>query len=319
MRATSHERTLMVLNTAEVPTGSMVVHPDRGFPADELDERLAARGREQVRVDATRVVRERFGDDSAVNVYLLGVAFQEGLLPLSAESIERAIELNGVAVAKNLAAFRWGRAWATDPIRFDHTVTDTYVPDSGSALHQRLHDDLVGFQSRRYARRFDEVVAMAAATGSDELTDAVARNLHRLMAYKDEYEVARLLLLPKHRRGVVWHLHPPILRYLGVQHKIRLGQWATPLLAALRSMKRLRGTPFDPFGYSTVRRLERTLVRDYIAALTTILPAVGEHNRAAAMAIAELPDAVRGYETLKLERGTAFRANLAEALARFSR
>jgi indolepyruvate ferredoxin oxidoreductase len=163
-----------------------------------------------------------------------------------------------------------------------------------------------------------------AVPGSDALTGAVARNLHRLMAIKDEYEVARLLLRPEARsaaaaiagRGarVTWRLHPPVLRALGMHRKLALGAWARPALAVLRSSRRVRGRWLDPFGHTRLRRLERALVPEYVAAVDELIARLGADTLHDAVAIAELPDQVRGYEDLKLRRIEEYRRQLASRL-----
>jgi indolepyruvate ferredoxin oxidoreductase len=165
------------------------------------------------------------------------------------------------------------------------------------------------------------------APGSTVLTDAVIGNLHKLMAYKDEYEVARLILAPESRAAaeavagpgakVTWQLHPPVLRAMGMKRKVKLGRWATPAFGALRAMRRVRGHWFDPFGHTEVRRLERALVAEYLTAIDRLLAGLRPDNLAEAAAIAELPDQVRGYEQLKLERAEIYRAELDRRLARF--
>ena len=163
-----------------------------------------------------------------------------------------------------------------------------------------------------------------AALGHPELTEAVQRNLHKLMAYKDEYEVARLLLLPESRAQaesvggkrtrVTWMLHPPALRAIGWRSKLHFGGWSRPAFWALRAMRRLRGTPLDVFGWAQVRRIERAMVPEYIAAVEAMLPMINDSNLAEAIAIASLPDKVRGYEHLKMERAEAYRAELTRRL-----
>jgi indolepyruvate ferredoxin oxidoreductase len=151
-------------------------------------------------------------------------------------------------------------------------------------------------------------------------------NLHRLMAYKDEYEVARLLLAPESRAAaeavagpgarVQWNLHPPLLRSLGLQRKLRLGGWARPGLAALRALRPLRGTPVDPFGRAEVRRVERAMVPEYVDAVRRLVAGFDLIGTDQAVGVAELPDQVRGYEALKLRRAEAYRLELADRLGR---
>src|SRR5690606_2293347 len=238
------------------------------------------------------------GDDQYANVLLLGAAYQAGALPLPAEAIEEALRLNGVRVAENLRAFRLGRRAVADP----DGVAALAVPagreresaggaapewpagvpaiaaEPGSELARLVRirgPDLVAYQDEAYARRYAEVVERVRRAeaervpGSAALAEAVARNLYKLMAYKDEYEVARLSLAPevaaavRARSGdgarVRYRLHPPILRALGLRRKLSLGRWFRPVLALLAALRRLRGTPFDPFGHTHVRRVEREL------------------------------------------------------------
>ena len=317
MRMLSTERTVVVVNTATVPTGSMVVHPDRAYPVQELTDRLDGRSRAHLRVDAQRLVTALLGDETTVNVFMVGVATQAGHVPVGHAAIERAIELNGVSVAKNLAAFAWGRAWVADAASVERAAGFDAEVDA-TPLRERLSADLRGYQSAAYAARFDAVVDEVAALGHDELTAAVARHLHKLMAYKDEYEVARLLLLTSPKKAT-WHLHPPALRSMGMRSKMRLGPATRPAFWLLRSMRRVRGTPFDVFGWAAVRRTERAMVPEYIRAVQSMLPHVTSATLDEAVAIASLPDRVRGYEELKMERASAYRDELATRVAAFTR
>jgi indolepyruvate ferredoxin oxidoreductase len=320
-------RTVLVANTATVPTGAMVVHPDRPFPLQQVTDRLDSVSRQHLRVDAGRIVHGVLGDDTTINVFMVGVAVQAGYLPIEPATIERAVELNGVAVAKNTAAFRWGRTWVVDPAQVE-VAAGVRIETDHRPTRERLADDLVGYQSTKYAARYSSVIDRVAAAGHDALTDAVARNLHKLMAYKDEYEVARLLLLPESRTQVhaiggarakvEWMLHPPLLRSMGLRSKLRLGRWATPAMWTLRAMRRLRGTPIDVFGWAAVRRVEREMVPEYIDAVDTLLAHLRDDNAGEAVAIADLPDRVRGYEHLKMERAEAYRLELAVRLSAFT-
>ena len=312
MRAADPEHTVVVTNTATVPTGSMVVHPDRPFPLDEITARLDAGTKSHLRVDAQRLVMQLLGDDSTVNVFMVGVVVQAGLVPLQPELVERALELNGVAVEKNIAAFRWGRAWFVEPEIVEHTA-DPVVHTPETPLVERLTADLVAYQSAAYARRFTEVIDRVEASGSAELTETVARSLHQLMAYKDEYEVARLLLATAPKKAT-FLLHPPLLRAMGMRRKMELGGWVKPAFVVLRSMRRLRGTVLDVPGWAKVRRVEREMIPEYIAAMDHVLAHLDELGTDRAVAIAALPQKVRGYEHLKLERAESYRTQLASAL-----
>jgi indolepyruvate ferredoxin oxidoreductase len=317
VRTLRSDRTVVVANTATVPTGSMVVHPDRPYPIDEIHDRLDGSTKRTIAVDAARVVSTLLGDESTVNVFMTGVALQAGLLPLDPDVLERAIELNGVAVQKNLWAFRWGRAWAADPAAVQHTVAPQ-ITDPDVPLVDRLADDLRGYQHDRYAAEFLAVVESVDAAGHPALTEAVARHLHKLMAYKDEYEVARLLLADSPKKAT-FLLHPPMLRSLGMRRKIGLRRTARLTFRVLRAMRRLRGTPFDVFGYASLRRTERAMVPEYVAAMRTVAAHVTAADVDEAVAIASLPDRVRGYEHLKAERADAYRTELAARVEAFIR
>ena len=300
------------------------------------------------------------GTAAPANILLLGVAVQDGTVPVSPTAIESAIGLNGVAVDANLAAFEWGRRWSLDPDRVEaiaggsgarsprpeptSIVTTRPLPpalearlaqlslpgDLGEVV-ELLTADLVAFQDEAYARRFLTEVEAAwtaerrVAPESTRFTEAMARNLHKLMAYKDEYEVARLLLLPEAtatvaevggaRSDATWHLHPPLLKALGFDGKLAIGAWATPAFRALRAGKRLRGTRLDPFGRTEMRRTERSLIGEYLAAMHAVFPRLSAESLERAVTIASLPDGVRGYEDLKLQRVAEFRQRLAAELA----
>jgi indolepyruvate ferredoxin oxidoreductase len=333
----SPDRTVVVASLAETPTGVMVRHPDTAYPEESsLRARMDAMSRAELNryADTVALTNGLFGDATTANVMLLGIAYQAGAIPVAADHLEQAIELNGVAVQRNVAAFRWGRRWAVDPatVRATAGITAADAAETPSELIDRLAADLVDYQSARYAKRFLDVVAtVEAAEGrlDDDrtLTTTVARNLHKLMAYKDEYEVARLAALPEARAAaesvggkgatVRYHLHPPVLKAMGMDRKIRLGRTARPAFAALRRMKGLRGHWYDPFGRAEVRRVERAMVPEYVAAVERLVAGLTTATRPEAIRIAGLPDQVRGYEDLKLRRAAAYRDELAAALATY--
>jgi indolepyruvate ferredoxin oxidoreductase len=351
-------RTRIVGSTHTSPTGRMISRPEIPFPtATEIETRLTARsiGEDSLWVDSVDLTRRLVGDAAPANVFLLGVAIQAGFIPVEPASIEQAIELNGVAVDANRAAFGWGRRWADEPTATE-AVADAAAPAPASsivtvpklprALARRVSDleatvgsvvemltaDLIAYQNRAYAGRYLDLVERVhrhevglSADPSTALTTAVAHNLHKLMAYKDEYEVARLMLLPEaraeadavagRRTKVTWRLHPPVLRALGMKRKLRLGPWAAPAIRALRAGKRLRGTRIDPFGRTRMRRLERDLRDEYVRAIEDLLDGLTARTHGHAVEIAGLPDMVRGYEALKERRAADYREQLAAALA----
>jgi indolepyruvate ferredoxin oxidoreductase len=251
------------------------------------------------------------------------------VLPVSHAAIEQAIRLNGAGVEKNLAAFGWGRVCVADPDAVAEALGEGPAPDpepivSGNEL-QRLLDirapELVAYSGKRYAQRYVEFVdQVLESTGSSAIAEAVARNLYKLMAYKDEYEVARLQLAARPSEGRYWfHLHPPMLRALGLKRKLKFGRWFVPALAVMRSMKGLRGTPFDVFGYAKVRRTERALIGEYRDMVTRAIEALDKDTEPLVLELCELPDEIRGYEEIKLRSVKLFRmkaAKLSRALSR---
>lgn len=315
------DRTAVIASDAVVATGSMVRHPDKPFPRADALERLRRSSRSVVTVDSIAATTDTLGDAAMANIHLLGVAIQRGVVPISPSAIETAITLNGVAAEKNIAAFRLGRL---DSDRASGSGRSNEA-EPLDVLIARLERDLVGFGGRRCADRYTAAVGTVAVLGDDRLTRTVAVNLHKLMAYKDEYEVARLLLAPESRAAaeavggpgakVVWNLHPPVLSKMGLDHKIKLGRWSRPLFVALRAGRRLRGTPFDAFGYSSMRRLERSLIDEYLDVLDRLVAGHGPAVADDAVRIASLPDRVRGYEDVKLRNVADYRAELAVRLA----
>lgn len=340
--------TVAVINTSLVPTAAMVTHRVvlPGSPDDAL-ERISAVTRDLFAVDATELSEALFGDHMPANMLLVGAAYQHGAVPIPAEAIEAAIRLNGTAVETTLAAFRWGRAAVVDPaavraaalapavapVVVDAAAAALSAGDLEPVLAPRVAD-LIGFQdealARRYATAVRELAAAATARTDAEtgarIADAYARGLHKLLAYKDEYEVARLHLDPieQARRAeefgpdaeVAVLLHPPVLRAMGMKRKIRLrGRTAMTAFRALRGARRLRGTRLDVFGYARVRRVERALQGEYQDFVERGLAHLTPKTADAFLELAGLPDVVRGYEDIKLANVEKFRTRAAELLA----
>jgi indolepyruvate ferredoxin oxidoreductase len=331
------ERTVAVGSTSATPPGALITHPETPMPTfEELQAVLATvtRADHAQWADAEAITNAAFGDAQTANVFVVGMALQAGALPIAPEFMEEALELNGVQVDANIRALRLGRHTVVDPggvVRMLHLAEE---PDGGAdAVIGMLADDLVAYQDDAYARAFREFVdtvaraESAAVPGSSVLTVAVARGLYKLMAYKDEYEVARLMLdddgmteaydVADGGGRISYRLHPPMLRALGVDHKLGFGSWTRPAFRALAGGKRLRGTLADPFRWTEVRKAERQLPDEYRAAVSEVLDRLTADNLADAVHIAELPDLVRGYEGLKLRRVIEFRSRLAEAMAAF--
>jgi indolepyruvate ferredoxin oxidoreductase len=346
-------RTAALINTDVLPSGEMIRDVWFSPRAERLEQQVAqyTRADRQVSIDARRLAERLFGDYMATNLCAVGAAYQAGLLPLSAESIEAAIRLNAVQVEQNLQAFRHGRLAHAEPQRvralFEPTRPATAPSRVTSPATARLLErcaglddearhllayrvpELVGYQDTGYAERYvDFVLGVAARAGCGEVLYAVIRNLYKLMAYKDEYEVARLQLKPglteqvqatfSSPQRVVYHLHPPLLRALGLKKKLELGPWFRPALGALRSLKGLRGTPLDVFGYAHVRREERRLISWYRGLVEQALEQLNTETESTVLEIARLPDAIRGYEEIKLRNIAAAEQRAADLLAALS-
>jgi indolepyruvate ferredoxin oxidoreductase len=329
----SLERTVAVLNTDVTPTASMVLDTGALAPnAERLVTRVqrVTRSGETVALAAETLAEQLFGSHLQANMLLIGVAYQHGCLPLRADAIERAIELNGTAVPTNIAAFRWGRTAIARPDLLPSAGVDDGAGSDGrertlADLISRCEQELTSYQDAHYARGYvDDVQVVAAAVqerleGSGiEIAKAYADGLFKLMAYKDEYEVARLHLdVAENARlhsefgegaRVQVLLHPPLLRSLGVKRKLRLGRTAMPLFRVLRSGRRLRGTALDPFGHTRVRRLERALIGEYCEMVRSAVDGLRPSTAAIVMQVVELPDMVRGYEQIKLANAELMRA-----------
>ena len=355
LAVTAPGRTVAVVSTSRVPTGAMVADASARFPdVGGVSARIreATRAERSVFVDARKLSVSLLGSDQFANMFLTGAAFQAGALPLPAGAIEEAIELNGVQVQPNLQAFRRGRQYVADPDAFASVLTTLAPPAAaqeptaaeraiiaavGSAPGSELErlitlrvPDLAAYQGLGYARDYAEFVALVGAAErraavGPELSVTVARYLYKLMAYKDEYEVARLALDPRHQAAVragfgpgakeYYLLHPPILRALGWKNKIRLGPWFRPAFVVLRRLKPLRGTAFDPFGHTRVRRTERELISEYRAMIEGALATLGQETYARSVELASLPDMIRGYEEIKLASAERYRARVRAPLA----
>ncbi len=324
-----------VINQHETITGAFPRNPDIAFPRRQLAQQVSAAvgpGRADF-VDATRLATALLGDSIATNLFMLGYAFQKGLIPVGADAIERAIELNGVAVDANRRAFRWGR-WAT----IDAAAVERAAgPAAGDATPvARTLDEIVArragfltqYQNAAYAERYERWVRRIAQRecermpGESALAEAVARNLFKLMAYKDEYEVARLYTdgtflkeLDRQFEGdftLEFHLAPPLLAErdpaTGHLKKRRYGPWMMQAFSLLARLKFLRGTALDPFGRSEERRTERRLIAEYEALLEELLAELTPDNHRFAVALARIPEQIRGFGHVKA-------GNLAKARA----
>jgi indolepyruvate ferredoxin oxidoreductase len=340
LKAADPDRTIAVVSTTRVPTGRMVTDTAVAFP-----ETAAVRGAvdgaaaKAVYLDAGSIAESALDDDQFANMVVVGAAYQSGAIPLGAAAIERAIALNGVAVPANVQAFRLGRLAVADPGKLRALVGPAAEtgPAAGSDLERLVASrtaDLIGYQDESYARGYAEFVRRvqeaeeASTPGASVVTAAVARNLHKLMAYKDEYEVARLALDPAFLREVdatfgpgskvSYMLHPPLLRAMGLRNKIALGRGFRVAFRGLRVMRRLRGSRADIFGYTRMRRLERQLIADYRSSVEAGLARLHPDTADLVARIAALPDMIRGYEQVKLASVQRYRAELESLSAELS-
>ncbi|SDI64204.1 indolepyruvate ferredoxin oxidoreductase [Actinokineospora alba] len=330
------DRTIAVVSTSEVPTGKMVVDPAASYPGrEDLLGKISGRTKSVHAFDALDLAERLFGSTAAANFLVVGAAYQAGLLPLTASAIERAIELNGVGVATTIQAFRAGRKVVQDPTWISSTKPAA-APVEGTELERLLAirvPELTAYQNADYARRYTDVVSTVEAAEralglpGTPLTEAVARNLFKLMAYKDEYEVARLHLDPELRASVEekfgagatigYQLHPPMLRAMGMKRKLTLKRTAGPAFKVLRALRGLRGTAFDPFGHAHLRKVERALISEYVAMIERIAGEMTTESHAVACELAALPDSVRGYEDIKLASINRYQERILGLLDRF--
>ncbi|MEP9366428.1 indolepyruvate ferredoxin oxidoreductase family protein [Xanthobacter sp. VNH20] len=338
--------TIVVVNTHEVLPGDFTRNADYSLPTERLKRTISSlAGVEKTHlIEASRLALALFGNSLAQNIFMVGYAYQFGALPVSEAAILRALELNGEAVAMNKAAFLWGRRAAHDPARVEALLGPAAATTDARKLSQDLDEviarrvaSLTAYQNAAYARRYGDLVARvraaeaARAPGRSGLAEAVARNLYKLMAYKDEYEVARLFADGEFLRQVnaafegdlkfEFHLAPPLLARAdgpnGAPRKMRFGPWMMRGFSLLAKLKGLRGTPLDPFGYSAERRTERALIVAYEARLAEIMERLDRDNHAHAVALASLPEKIRGYGPVKERHLVAVRAEEADLLARF--
>jgi indolepyruvate ferredoxin oxidoreductase len=316
---------LVFVNTHEIYPGEFTRDADFTLPTAAILGRLEERaGAERMySIEATRIATGVLGDSIAANMFMLGFAWQAGALPLSRSAIERAIDLNGVAVAMNKAAFAWGRRAAVEP----ETVMDIVerrlgcgeaAPTLDDVIARRI-DFLTAYQDVDYAARYSSAVTRIreaearAAPGRTALSQAVAVNLFKLMAVKDEYEVARLFADGSFQRQLrrqfsSWgrldfHLAPPLLArrdpVTGHLRKGSYGPWMMGAFRLLAAARRLRGTRFDPFGYAAERKRERHLLTEYEETLATLESNLSPENHERAVALARWPESVRGFGHVK--------------------
>ena len=337
-------RTRAVINSYQATTADFTRQPDLQFPAAALEGQIRdAVGHNSVDfLDATRIATALMGDAIAANMFMLGHAWQRGMLPLAEAAIMRAIELNAVAVDANKEAFLWGRRAAVDL----ETVARIAAPQSERPADRVLSADLdemvarriadlTAYQDAKYAARYEALVGRVRtaeeklAKGVTDLTQAVARYAYKLMVYKDEYEVARLYTDGDFRKALgqafegnyklQFHLAPPLLASrdprTGELQKRAYGRWVFTAFKLLAKLKRLRGSRFDVFGYTAERKAERALVTQYEATIEEIIAGLKKENHGIAVEIARTPEVIRGYGHIKeraMEAAAVHQAHLLE-------
>ncbi|MGA8936931.1 MAG: indolepyruvate ferredoxin oxidoreductase family protein [Pseudolabrys sp.] len=340
--------TRVIVNTAEFLPGDFTRNAEFSLPTERLRRAIIGHaGRERTHfVDAGRLATALLGNSIGSNMFMLGYAYQLGALPLSAESIEHAIEMNGEAVAMNISAFRYGRRAAVDPKAVEALIEPRPQEQNDSLkLSQSFAETvdrrvafLTAYQNASYARRYRNWVEKARTVEAEKtpgqcgLAEAVARYLFKLMAYKDEYEVARLYsetsfldrvksTFDGDKLHFEFHLAPPLLARrdpeTGEPKKISFGPWMLKVFAGLAKFKFLRGTVLDPFGYTAERQMERRLVTEYEHLLEEICERLTLNNHRFAVELAMIPEKIRGFGPVKQRHLVAAKGEEAALLEQF--
>ncbi len=337
--------TKALVNTALVMPADFTRNADLRFPLGSMEQEIkdAVSTGDAEFLDATKLATGLMGDSIATNLFMVGYAYQRGLLPLSEASILRSIELNGTAIESNVQSFRWGRLAAVDPKRVLAAAIPADKPESqrmSTSLDDiiaRRSQFLVGYQDATYARRYVDFVTKvleaegAKVPGKTALTEAVARYYFKLLAIKDEYEVARLYTDGEFEKRVAaqfegdykltFHLAPPLTNApdaaTGEAKKTTYGPWMMSVFRVLAKLKGLRGTAFDIFGRTAERKMERQLITDYEALIDELLPRLAPHNHAIAVDLASVPEHIRGYGHVKERHLKSAKAKEAELVAAY--
>jgi indolepyruvate ferredoxin oxidoreductase len=347
LAAVTHGATQMVVNTNEFLPGEFTRNADFFLPSERLKRTIVTdAGRDNAHfIDATRLATALFGQSIGANMFLVGYAYQLGAIPVSATAIERAIELNGEAVAMNRAAFHWGRRAVMDRGAVEALAQPAsakrdaeHLSESFDEMVERRAKFLTNYQNAAYAGQYRALVDRAKAAeatrapGKCGFADAVARYLFKLMAYKDEYEVARLYTDGSFEKQVKsefagdslrfeFHLSPPLLarrdKTTGLPRKMNFGPWVLPAFRLLAKVKFLRGTALDPFGYSVERRTERKLIEDYEAMLEEVFANLTPENHHLAVGLAAIPEKIRGFGHVKQRHLVTAKAEEAALLEQF--
>jgi indolepyruvate ferredoxin oxidoreductase len=334
-------RTYAAINSTTSPTASFIKNPNWQFPESAAEKEIRdACGPQHVDVvDAGNIATALLGDAIATNMFMLGYAWQKGWVPLTEAALTKAIELNAVSVRFNNQAFLWGRRAAHDlasvqrlllpaqVVEFKHVSLDELIANRMTRLE--------AYQNAAYASEYREFVeqvrsAEAKLGESRELTTTVARYLYKLMAYKDEYEVARLHTSDAFSKKIAglfegdvklkYHLAPPLLAKRdsnGHLVKQEFGPWMKWAFGVLAKLKSLRGTPLDIFGYTSERKMERALIGEYRQTVMMLLAKLNDANLKQAVAIAAIPEEIRGYGHVKERHVATAKKKQAELIATY--
>lgn len=308
---TQTDKTGAVVNSHEIITGDFTRNTEFSLPSDKLEVALRARLRDRLDMfDASDLARATLGDSIFSNMMILGAAWQRGLVPLSKDAIVQAVTLNGAAVEKNLRAFEIGRWAVLFPEDAEKLLEPNVValPTSAAEKIEFRAQHLVKYQGKGLSKRYRKLVD---SVDNSDLKLAIAKGYHKLLAYKDEYEVARLHLETRAKAEaafdgdfkISYHLAPPILSKEGADgrpKKRKFGAGMERGFKLLARLKRLRGTPFDVFGYTAERKMERALIKQYEGDMKAVLSSVTPATRDAVIALAQLPLQIRGFGPVKL-------------------
>jgi indolepyruvate ferredoxin oxidoreductase len=343
---TVRQGTRAVVNTHQQMTGDFTRNANVQFPGQSLQRTIVkgVGGGNAEFVDATRIATALIGDSIATNMFMLGFAFQRGLVPVSSEAINKAIELNGTGVKMNQAAFLWGRRAAVNLPAVERLIAPKGEIVAATGQSQTLEEMvarraefLTGYQNAAYAEKYRQAVERArqaesaSAKGLSGLAEAVARYYFKLLAYKDEYEVARLYADPAFMEKIKaqfdgdyklhFHLAPPLFAgrdpVTGELRKAEYGSWVFGAFKVLARLRGLRGTALDIFGYTPERRMERQLIADYETVIGEIVGKLTPDNHALAVKIASIPEEIRGYGHVKDASLKTAKTKKADLLASF--
>ena len=337
------QRTRAVVNNYKMMSGDFTRISDLKFPGSELQSVIekSVNSNQLTFVNSNHYAEHLFGDTIAANFFMIGIALQKGYLPISLEAIERAIELNARSVKMNKQALHRGRQYAVDQASIDREVRSTFKAVDDSTANFTLQDSLelrvkalVRYQNNAYADRYRKLVQQSLrceeskAPGMKGFAEAVARYYFKLLAYKDEYEVARLYSEADFRKQleqqfegdyqIRFHMAPPIIgkkdNVTGLPVKTTLGPWMERILPLLAKFKFLRGTPFDPFGRSDDRRMERNLINQYEQIVNEIMSGLTADNHRLAIELASYPEFIRGYGHIKRQHVEEIQSNVDDLL-----